>query len=123
MYREKVDLFLDTIANTPDADFVDLIEDLMNAAGEYLKRVVFLEAASIVGKLNKDGTEYGENIQKLDGDRSTAHNNLIATVKAINNLSRMHGIPVLYEGNEESRVVIADFAQRIVDEYFSTRKL
>lgn len=123
MYREKVDAFLNTISRTPDSDFVDLIDELINASAEYIRRVVVLEAAVSVGKFNKEGAAYRENIQTLDGNRSAAHNSLIVTVKAINGLCRKHAIPLIFEGSEEKRIEIADFAQQLVDEYFSTRKL
>ena len=123
MYREKINLFLDTISKTPDSDFVSLVEDLVSAAAEYVRRVVIKEAASVVGKFNKEGAEYRDNCQRLDESRSDAHNSLIATVKAINRLCRIYDIPVIFAGDEQKRVEIADFAQQLVDEYFSTRKL
>lgn len=123
MYREKIELFLEVIAKSQDNDCVDLIEDLLSSSCEYMKRVVVLESVITVGRYNKEGSEYREAVQRLDSSRSEAHNSLIANTKAVNNLCRRYDIPIVFEGNEEKRIEIAEFAQQLADEYFSTRRL
>lgn len=123
MYREKINEFIRTIAESNDIECLDLIEDLIYSAGDYVRKVNALEIGRMVGKYNKEGSEYGEHIEKLDKQRSEAHNALITNVKIINRLCRNNNLAPIYNGNEEDRIEIAEFAQQVVDELFSTIKL
>ena len=62
-------------------------------------------------------------ILKLDKQRNDTHNILISNVKIINRLCKKNNLPLIYDGNEEERIEVADFAQKVVDELFSTRRL
>lgn len=65
---------------------------------------------------------YKEIILKLHRMRSSAHNNLIANVKALNRMCRLNNIPVIFEGNEDVRIEVAGFAKKLTDEIFSSRR-
>lgn len=123
MYRERINEIIKTLSESEDLDCLDLVEDLIDSASEYVRRVNLLEIAIMVGKYNKDGEEYRDNIEKLDKLRSTAHNSLISNVKIINRLCRKYNLPVLFIGNEEKRIEVAEFAQQVVAELFATRRL
>jgi hypothetical protein len=123
MFREKINEFIKVISETEDSECLDMMEELIGSASDYMRRVNVLEVGVMVGKYNKEGDEYREYIEKLDKQRSNAHNSLISNVKVINRLCRNHGLPLIYEGNEEERVAVAEFAQKVVDELFSTRRL
>jgi hypothetical protein len=123
MYREKINEFIKHISDSRDSECLELIEDLISSAAEYVKRVSILELGIMVGKHNKDGEEYREYIQNLDKQRSNAHNALINNLKIINRLYRNNNMLPIYKGNEDNRVEIANFAQEIIDELFSTRRL
>jgi carboxylesterase type B len=123
MYREKINEFIRTIAQSNDIECLDLMEDLISSASDYVRRVNVLEIGLMVGKYNKEGAEYREYIEKLDKQRSEVHNALITNVKIINRLCRKNNLPLIYQGNEEERVEIAEFAQQVVDELFSSRRL
>ncbi|KZL90796.1 DUF3232 domain-containing protein [Clostridium magnum] len=123
MFREKINEFIKVISETEDSKCLDMMEELIESASDYMRRVNVLEIGVMVGKYSKEGDEYREYIQKLDKQRSSAHNSLILNVKVINRLCRNHDLPLIYEGNEDDRVEVSEFAQKVVDELFSTRRL
>jgi hypothetical protein len=49
-------------------------------------------------------------ILKLDKQRNDTHNILISNVKIINRLCKKNNLPLIYGGNEEERIEVADFA-------------
>ena len=111
------------LANTDDSDYLDLAKDLVISASEYVHSVNALEISIIVDKYTEDSTEYRESIEKLDKQRSIAHNALITKVKIVNRICRAHEIPIIFVGNEEARIEIADFAHELVAEFFNNRRL
>lgn len=123
MVREKISEFIRVIDETQDSDCLDLIEELVASASEYVHRVNVLEIAIMIGKYNKNGEEYRTYIENLDKQRNNAHNILISNVKIINRLCRSYKLPLIYQGNEEERIEVAEFAQQLVNELFSTRRL
>jgi carboxylesterase type B len=123
MYREKINEFIKVISETEDSECLDMMEDLIESASDYVRRVNVLEIGLMVGKYNKEGAEYREYIERLDKQRSNAHNDLISNVKIINRLCRKNDLPLIYQGNEEERVEVAEFAQQVVEELFNTRRL
>lgn len=123
MFREKINEFIKVISETEDSECLDMMEELIGSASDYMRRANVLEVGVMVGKYSKEGDEYREYIEKLDKQRSNAHNSLISNVKVINRLCKNHNLPLIYEGNEEERVKVAEFAQKVVDELFSTRRL
>lgn len=123
MFRERIELLLDSISDSSDVEYSDTVQELIESAAEYMKRVVVLEAARSTAKHKMEGEEYREYIQQLDSSRSSAHNKLISNVKLVNRLCKQNGTPSVFEGDEDKRIEIADFAQLMMDEYFSTRIL
>lgn len=123
MYRERIAVLIDLISHNEDSEYVEIIRDLLESAAEYIKKVVSLEAALSIAKLNKEGNEYRAYIQQLDSSRSTVHNKLIGNVKLVNRLCSNYGIPVIYDGDENNRIEIAEFARQLILQYFNTRKL
>jgi hypothetical protein len=123
MYREKINEFIRVISESDDRECLDLMEDLISSASDYVRRVNVLEIGVMVGKYNKEGAEYREYIEKLDKLRSNAHNSVITNVKIINRLCRKNDLSMIYSGNEEDRIEVGEFAQQVVEELFSTRKL
>lgn len=123
MYREKINEFIRAISESNDRECLDLMEDLISSASDYVRRVNVLEIGLMVGKYNKDDSEYREYIEKLDKLRSGAHNALITNVKIINRLCKNNDLPLIYKGNEEDRIQVAEFAKQVVEELFSTRRL
>lgn len=123
MYREKVNEFINAVSGTQDPYCLEIMEDLINTASDYDRRVKVLEIGLMVGKYDKDGTEYKEYIEKLHKQRSDAHNILISNVKIINRQCKKYNLPLIYKGNEQKTIEVAAFAKKVIEELFSTRKL
>jgi len=123
LYREKIIEFVMIISKTEDSYCLDIMEDLINTASDYVKRVNILEIGLMVGKYNKEGNEYRDYISQLDKQRSATHNVLISNVKIINKLCSKNNLPLIFDGNEDERVEVAEFAQKLANELFSTRRL
>lgn len=123
MYREKIEAFLESAAGSSDIEYADTVKEMVEAAGEYMKRVAVLEAARATARLTMETEEYQECMEALDRSRSSAHDTLIFHVKVVNRICRSMGTALIFEGDESSRIEIADFAQQIINELFSTRKL
>ncbi len=123
MYREKINEFIKVISEIEDSECLDIMEELIESASDYVRRVNVLEIGLMVGRYNKEGSEYREYIEKLDKQRSNAHNALISNVKIINRLCRKNNLPPIYRGNEDERIEVAEFAQKVVEELFNTRRL
>lgn len=123
MYKEKINQLIRVISETPDSECVDLMEELVLSASNYIRKVNVLEIGIMVGRYDKGGDEYKKYIEKLDKQRSSAHNTLKVNVKIINRLCRNNNLPVIYEGNEEDGEAIEEFAKDVVDEFFGARKL
>lgn len=123
MYKNKINIIIETFSNLQDNDLLDVIEDLIQSAVEYIRKVTYLESALIVSAKNKSGVEYRDYIQKLDENRSISHNALISNVKVVNRICKKYSLPLIYEGDENDRVKIGNFAGELVNELFMTRRL
>ncbi|SHK36534.1 Protein of unknown function [Clostridium cavendishii DSM 21758] len=123
MFREKINEFISVVSKTDDFECLDIMEELIKSASDYVRRVNVLEIGLMVGKYNKDGDEYRKYVDKLDKQKSNAHSGLISNVKIINRLCRNNNLPLIYEGNEEDKIEVADFAKNVVNELFNIQKI
>ncbi|WP_315116954.1 DUF3232 domain-containing protein [uncultured Clostridium sp.] len=119
---EKIREVADKISNSEDLDCIEVLEDLISSAGEFVKKVNTLEGGSIVSKYYKDGDEFREYMTDLDKERFLAHNELIANIKIVNRLCKKYNIPVIYIGNEEDRRAIGEFGLALTNEIFSSKR-
>lgn len=123
MLRERIREIGIVISNSEDLDCVEVLEDLVESAAEYVKDVNVLEGGILIAKYYKDGEDYRNYIEGLDKERTSAHNELIANVKIINRLCKKYNLSPIYNGDEEDRIAIANFGFELVKEIFSTRRL
>ena len=123
MYREKINGFVRAISGTEDSDCFDTMKELINTASGYASRVNVLEIGLMVGKYNKESNEYRKYMDKFDNMKNDAYNILISNVKTINRLCKKNNLPLIYEVNEEKKVEVSEFAQKVVEELFSTGKM
>lgn len=123
MFRQRLNEFTKVLYQTTDAECLEILDDLISSASDYIKRVNILEMAVIVSKVTKDGNEYREQIENLEKLRSSAHNDLIDNVKSVNRLCRLYNLPEIFDGNVEARVEIAEFANQLTIELFTSRRL
>ena len=123
MYREKINGFIRVISGTEDSDCFKIMEELINIASGYISRVNVLEIGLSMGRYDKESTEYTKYMEKFDKMKNDAHNILISNIKVINRLCKKNNLPLIYEGNEERKIEVSEFAQKVVDELFSTSRL
>ncbi|MBU5483582.1 DUF3232 domain-containing protein [Clostridium sp. MSJ-11] len=122
MIIEKIREVADKISNSEDLDCIEVLEDLILSAGEFVKKVNTLEGGIIVSKYYKDGEEFREYMAELDKEKFLAHNELIANVKIVNRLCKKYNIPIVYIGDEEDRAAIGKFGLALTNEIFSSRR-
>lgn len=122
MLIERIREVADRISNSEDLDCVEVIEDLIFSAGEYIKKVNAFEGALIVAKYYKDGEEYGRYINSLNKEKVLALNELVANIKITNRLCRKYSIALVYLGDEEDREGVAEFGLALSKEIFLYKK-
>lgn len=122
MLRERIREIGLVISNSEDLDCVEVLEDLIQSAAEYVMDVNVFEGGILISKYYKDGEQYRNYIEGLDKERTSAHNELIANVKIINRLCRKYSLSPIYDGDEEDRVAIANFGFELAKEIFITRR-
>lgn len=116
MIREKTVCFLRAISNSQDSDCMELIEDLITCCGEYVSKMITLEAALLVAKYTEEANGYSEYIKKLDKQLKESNNDLRDTVKAVNRICRQYDLPLIFEGNEDSNIELLQFTNIVVQE-------
>ena len=107
------------LANDEDKE---IIESTINDCGEYIEAVNRMENAINLARFRMEGEEYREHISTLDKRRRAIHNAVIVGVRVINRLCRIYNQELIYKGDDDDRIAIAEFAKAIVDEHFAERK-
>jgi len=99
-----------------------IIHDFINDCGNYIEKVTAMEAAIATQRFRLEPADYRELIINLDRSRKLAHDALIAMVRVINRLCLAHEVTQVYEGPDE-RILIAEFAKEVVNNFFDERTL
>ena len=123
MLIERIREVADKISNSEDLDCVEVVEDLISSAGEYIKKVNEFEGSLIVAKYYKNGEAYSDYISDLNKEKILAHNELIANIKITNRLCRKYNIAPVYLGDEEDRESTGDFGLTLCKEIFSLKRM
>lgn len=104
-----------------DRDMLDIIESDMRALGEYVYAVHMMETALPIIRINYEGQELRDRIEKLDHNRRTHHERAIIGVKRLNRFAEMEGVEKIFTGDVEDRYAIADFCRDVTVEMFDDR--
>lgn len=123
---ERIREVLDTIGD--DAQGRKLVTQVLQAAADYVRAVTAMEG-ELLGTL-ADGEERRQLTERLDRNRTLAHN---ALIDALNICTRYlgKGYPDLPPGGiypepahlmDRNRRAIGDWAGRVVTEFFTTRR-
>lgn len=119
--KNKVNALLEKIKD--DADKTSLVRDMIDSCANYVDTVVNMENAINVYRFRaEDPSELRVMIQRLDQTRRIVHNALISNVRIVDRLCKMEGVEPIFGGSDEDRLAVAEFAKRVVDEYFEDRK-
>jgi len=119
--KNKVNALLEKIKD--DADKTSLVRDMIDSCANYVDTVVNMENAINVYRFRvEDPSELRVMIQRLDQTRRIVHNALISNVRIVDRLCKMEGVEPIFGGSDEDRLAVAEFAKRVVDEFFEDRK-
>lgn len=75
-----------------DRDMLDIIESDMRALGDYVYTVHMMETALPITRINYEGQELRDRIEKLDHNRRAHHERAIIGVKRLNRFAEMEGV-------------------------------
>jgi len=109
----------DSLYKNEDIEFV---EKYARKCGEYVEKVNAMETAINIGRYRMEPEEYREYVMELDRIRKIAHDALIADTKMLNRICEIYNYPPIYTGSLDDRNEIAEFAKKIVDEFFEGRQ-
>ncbi|MGB9803119.1 DUF3232 domain-containing protein [Desulfofundulus sp.] len=98
------------------------VQEFIDDCGRYIERVTAMEAALQVARFRLEPEDYRQLIVDLDRGRKLAHDALIASVRLVNRLCGVYGVPKIYDGPDE-RIPIAEFAMEVTSEFFKERRL
>ena len=104
-----------------DRDMLDIIESDMRALGDYVYTVHMMETALPITRINYEGQELRDRIEKLDHNRRAHHERAIIGVKRLNRFAEMEGVEKIFTGDVEDRYAIADFCRDVTVEMFDDR--
>jgi len=123
MLREKFKELTEALEKLGESDLAKDIEEIINSCGKYVERVNAMEAVITTLRFMLEPEDYRQRLIEIDKSRRAFHNSLIVNIKLLNRYCKLAGLPEIYEGDLESRIEIAEFAKKVVDEMFETRKL
>lgn len=119
MIKEK---FLNLVnACKNDSEMLEIIESDMKALGEYVYAVHMMETSIPIIRINYEGEELRDRVEKLDRNRRDHHDRAIMGVKRLNRFAEMEGVEKIFTGDVEDRYAIADFCRDVTVEMFDDR--
>lgn len=121
--RDNINILVNRLNEKGERELAADIEEIIDSCGRYIESINSMEAAITSARFRLEGNDYREYVMNLDKSRRLTHNSLIVSVKLLNRYCRLAEMDPIYKGDMESRIEIAEFAQKVVNEMFDTRKL
>jgi len=119
--KERINALLEKIKDDPD--LVSLVRDMVDSCANYVDTVVNMEnMINIYRFRTEDPAEFRIMVQRLDQSRRIVHNSVISNVRIIDRLCKLNNVELVYGGSDEDRLAVAEFAKKVVDEFFEDRK-
>jgi hypothetical protein len=123
MLREKFSELVSRLKSINENEMAKDVDEIIRSCGNYIERVNAMESCITVLRFTLDLEDYRTRLQELDKARKLSHNGLITNVKLLNRYCKLAEMDPIYDGDLDSRIQIAEFANRVVNEMFETRKL
>jgi len=101
----------------------EMIENLAKDCVEYISSIINMENAINLAKTRLEGNEYRKLITNFDKRRTDTHNVVISDVKVLNKVSVLYELPLIFNGDVNSRIEVAKFAKQYIDELFNERRM
>lgn len=123
MYNNKTpEKFLALVgAYKGDDLMLESLEDYMSTLAEYVTRVYAMETQMPILRFRLDGDDFRNAVMDLDKRRRAAHEGAIASISVMNRMAKMANVEVLYDGDLEDRLAVADFCMETVKVFFDNR--
>jgi tetrahydromethanopterin S-methyltransferase subunit H len=121
--KKKFDKMVSEMENSSLAEFVGEIEELVDSCCDYVKAVTSMEYNLSCNRNRFDSATYRQICTERDKARRAYHNSLISKVSLCNRFAKKINVEPLFEGNENDRVEVADFAFQVLAAFFMERKL
>lgn len=123
MLRKKFDELVTLIEQGNDKELLETVHYAIESCGQYIEAVNAMEAIITVQKFRMEPEDYRAFLMEADKRRRNIHNGLIANVAVLNRICKMFNVSEIFEGDIEKRIEVAEFAAKVVNEMFETRKL
>ena len=101
----------------------EMIENVAKDCAEYISSITNMENTINLAKIRLEPKEYRELITNLDKRRTDTHNVVISDVKVLNKVSVLYELPLIFNGDVNSRIEVAKFAKQYIDELFNERRM
>lgn len=108
--------------NDSNSEYIlPMINDCMNAFGNYVNRVYVMEYSQPIIYARYEGQEARDKIKDLDTRRRSAHENAIAAVTKCTRWAKEKDIQPMFKGEVTDRYQVASFCEKVVSEFFEGR--
>ncbi|MBQ9007984.1 MAG: DUF3232 domain-containing protein [Clostridia bacterium] len=81
-----------------DPELLEAIQDALLSFEEYHRAIYSMEIRKQLLTDAADPREYREEVSKMDHNRTTNHNTVLANVKMLNRMVELSGLPPIYDG-------------------------
>ena len=103
------------------ADDLEALNDAMTSFRDYVSVVDCGEQQIRLAAVRFEGEEYREMISRYDRNRHNQHEDAIANVRLVNRLAELYGESLLFTGDDQDRLQVADFTLDVVVQLFQNR--
>lgn len=121
MYKEKIADLVSRLHSKGELESIELVTEMLKICGAYIQRVNVIEAL-LISRPSKDPEKYRQMVTELDKQRSDTHNSLISSITVLNRLCKTADMQPIFEGDTKNRVEVAEFALKVVNEFFNDRR-
>ncbi len=111
-------------SDSPDAaEDLEALDDALTSFREYVNKVDAGEQQILLATVRFEGDEYREMVSRYDRNRHNAHEDAIANVRLVNRLATMYDSELLFTGDDQERLQVADFCLDVTVQLFQNRMM
>jgi len=110
-----------------DKEMLEMILDFLKGFEDYHRAIFEMESwMKMYNHKNMPGNEYQATVAELDGNRTSCHNAVLASINILNRMATLNNIPEIYSGmvseDQPYRREVADAVLKYVENIISMRK-
>lgn len=103
-------------------DTYDTLERIFSAFVEYANCVIRMQVMIPIWRSRYDGEELRDKVQDIDQARHVYHESAISSLKQLNRLCSMYGLPLYADIDTSDRYAVADFVGTWISEIYEDGK-